>query len=41
VDKNRTTLEAFLQYGHEQGICRRKLSPEELFPAQVLEKSGV
>jgi 4,5-dihydroxyphthalate decarboxylase len=41
VDKNRTTLEAFLQYGYEQGICRRKLSPEELFPAQVLEKSGV
>lgn len=33
VEKNRTTLEAFLQYGYEQGVCNRKLSPEDLFPA--------
>jgi len=36
VEKNRTTLEAFLQFGFEQGVCHRKLSPEELFPKQVL-----
>lgn len=35
VDANRTTLEAFLQYGHEQGVFHRKLTPEELFPASV------
>ncbi|MSQ73246.1 MAG: 4,5-dihydroxyphthalate decarboxylase [Betaproteobacteria bacterium] len=36
VEKNRTTLEAFLQFGYEQGVCHRKLAPEELFPKQVL-----
>lgn len=36
LEQNRKTLEAFLQYGFEQGVCFRKLSPEELFPRQVL-----
>ena len=35
VEQNRTTLEAFLQYAFEQGVCHRKLTPEELFPPSV------
>ena len=35
VEANRTTLDAFLQYAHEQGVCHRRLAPEELFPPQV------
>jgi 4,5-dihydroxyphthalate decarboxylase len=38
VDANRVTLEAFLQYGTEQGVFHRKLEVEELFPA-VVQKS--
>jgi 4,5-dihydroxyphthalate decarboxylase len=36
LEPNRRTLEAFLRYAFEQGVCHRELSPEELFPAQVL-----
>ncbi len=35
VAANRTTLDAFLQYGHEQGVFHRQLKVEELFPASV------
>ena len=35
VEANRTTLDAFLQYAFEQGVCHRRLQPEELFPPQV------
>lgn len=35
IEPNRPTLEAFLQYAHEQGVCHRQLTPEELFPAGV------
>ncbi len=35
VEANRKTLEAFLQYGHEQGVFHRRMTPEELFPPQV------
>jgi 4,5-dihydroxyphthalate decarboxylase len=35
LDANRTTLDAFLQYAFEQGVCHRRLQPEELFPPQV------
>jgi len=35
ITSNRTTLEAFLQYAHEQGVCHRRLQPEELFPETV------
>jgi 4,5-dihydroxyphthalate decarboxylase len=35
IEANRTTLEAFLQYAFEQGVCHRKLKPEDLYPAQV------
>ena len=35
VEPNRTTLDAFLEFAHEQGVCRRKLNVEELFPKEV------
>ncbi len=35
IEPNRTTLEAFLEFAHEQGVCRRKLTVEELFPKEV------
>lgn len=35
VEANRTTLEAFLGYAFEQGVCRRPLAVEELFPPEV------
>ncbi len=36
VEANRRTLEAFLQYAHEQGVCHRLLKVEEIFPKQTL-----
>jgi len=36
LEANRKTLETFVQYGFEQGVCHRKLAVEELFPASVL-----
>ena len=41
IDANRTTLNAFLQYAHEQGVCHRKLEPEELFAPQVQKRFRV
>lgn len=35
METNRCTLEAFLQYSHEQGVTARKLNIEDLFPPQV------
>ena len=35
IEPNRPTLEAFLLYAHEQGVCHRHLTPEELFPREV------
>jgi 4,5-dihydroxyphthalate decarboxylase len=35
IEENRTTLEAFLRYAHEQGVCKRLLKLEELFPKQL------
>jgi 4,5-dihydroxyphthalate decarboxylase len=37
LERNRPTLEAFLQYAFEQGVCRRHLKPEELFAPETLE----
>lgn len=31
IEPNRTTLETFLRYSHEQGLAKRALAPEELF----------
>ncbi|MGB5082137.1 MAG: 4,5-dihydroxyphthalate decarboxylase [Burkholderiales bacterium] len=36
LEPNRTTLQAFVDFAHEQGVCHRRLELEELFPAQVL-----
>ena len=35
IESNRRTLEAFLQYAHEQGVCERALTAEEIFPPQL------
>ncbi len=35
VEKNRKTLEPFLTWCHEQGVTRRKLTLEELFPKET------
>ena len=35
IKPNRVTLESFLQYAFEQGVCHRLLTPEELFPPTV------
>jgi 4,5-dihydroxyphthalate decarboxylase len=32
IEPNRPTLEAFLRFAHEQGVCHRPLRVEELFP---------
>ena len=36
LEKNRKTLQAFVDFAFEQGVCHRKLTLEELFPRQVL-----
>ena len=41
LEPNRKTLEAFLLFAHEQGVCHRKVEPEELFPKQVLSSYRV
>jgi 4,5-dihydroxyphthalate decarboxylase len=35
IEPNRTTLETFLAYAEEQGICEQRLTPEELFAPEV------
>lgn len=35
IEPNRVTIDAFLQYCHEQGVCHRRLTPEELYPREV------
>jgi 4,5-dihydroxyphthalate decarboxylase len=35
IEKNRKTLEPFLTWCHEQGVTRRKLTLEEMFPKEV------
>jgi 4,5-dihydroxyphthalate decarboxylase len=37
IEPNRATLEAFLGYAFEQGVCARALRPEELFVPEVRE----
>ena len=38
LEPNRPTLEAFLQYAFEQGVCHRKLSVDELFARETREQ---
>jgi 4,5-dihydroxyphthalate decarboxylase len=35
IEANRKTLEAFLQFCDEQGVTQRRVTTEELFPAEV------
>ena len=35
IELNRVTLDAFLQYCYEQGVCHRRLEPEDLYPKEV------
>jgi 4,5-dihydroxyphthalate decarboxylase len=39
IEDNRVTLAAALQFGFEQGICHRRLLPEDLFPKQLHSRS--
>jgi 4,5-dihydroxyphthalate decarboxylase len=36
LEKNRNTLQAFVDFAFEQGVCHRRVTLEELFPRQVL-----
>ncbi len=38
IEPNRPTLEAFLRFAYEQGVCHRLVAPEELFASQVLSR---
>ena len=33
---NYQTLDAFLKFGHDQGVCAKRLAPEELYPKSVM-----
>jgi len=35
IEPNRRTLDAFLQFAHEQGVTARRLQVEELFPREL------
>jgi 4,5-dihydroxyphthalate decarboxylase len=41
IDANRRTLDAFLAYAHEQGVCKRRLTVDELFPKQMMSSYKV
>jgi len=36
IEENRPTIEQFLRYTHEQGIARRRMSPEDIFPKGIM-----
>ena len=35
IEPNRPTIEAFLRFCYDQGLCHRKLEPEDLYPKEV------
>ena len=41
IEPNRPTLEAFLQYSYEQGVCARQLKVEELFAPETRERAKI
>ena len=41
IEPNRPTLEAFVQYGYEQGVATRRLKIEELFAPETLERAKI
>jgi 4,5-dihydroxyphthalate decarboxylase len=38
VEPNLKTISQFLSYCHEQGICRKLLSPEDIFVPELLDE---
>jgi len=36
IEENRPTFEQFLRYAHEQGIAKRHVKPEEIFPKGIM-----
>jgi 4,5-dihydroxyphthalate decarboxylase len=41
IEANRPTLEAFVQYAHEQGVAVRRVKPEEMFAPETLERARI
>ena len=41
VEANRTTLQAFVDWAHEQGVCHRPVTLDELFPRQLATRFKV
>ena len=41
LEPNRTVLDTFLRYHHEQGLSKRRYAPEELFARETLESFKV
>jgi 4,5-dihydroxyphthalate decarboxylase len=41
VEANRPTLEAYLQYAFEQGVARRRFTPEEVFAPETLAQAKI
>jgi 4,5-dihydroxyphthalate decarboxylase len=36
IEENRPTLEQFMRYTYEQGIAKRHVKPEEIFPKGIM-----
>jgi 4,5-dihydroxyphthalate decarboxylase len=41
LEANRTTLDTFLRYSHEQHLTPRRLAPEELFTSETIKVSKI
>ncbi|WP_376099671.1 hypothetical protein ACE7GA_12015 [Roseomonas sp. CCTCC AB2023176] len=41
IEPNRATLEAFTTWAHEQGVCHRRLTPEEIFAPETRSRFKV
>jgi 4,5-dihydroxyphthalate decarboxylase len=37
IERNRTTIEAFLRFCHAQGVTQKHLTPEDIFAKEALE----
>jgi 4,5-dihydroxyphthalate decarboxylase len=37
LESNRRTIEAFLRFGFDQGLCHRRVAPEEMFAPQTIK----
>jgi 4,5-dihydroxyphthalate decarboxylase len=41
IEANRTTLDAFCRFAHDQGITSRRMTPEDLFPPEMHKTARV